>query len=85
MSRGATISPHNPATGQKSIAQVRCATAADYEDVIQSSQQAFDVWRTVPRAKRGERLFCLIIEELRQHKDALHRAASCVAGRQDQV
>ena len=66
---GALITSVNPSTGLK-LAQVRGATAADYEQVLASATQSAAIWRKVPAPKRGE-VIRLIAEELRKHKDAL--------------
>jgi aldehyde dehydrogenase (NAD+) len=68
-SRGPLIDSINPATNEV-IAQVRCATATDYEQVMQSAVQVAKDWRTVPAPRRGE-LVRLVAEELRANKDAL--------------
>ena len=44
---GRTLDSINPATAQP-IAQIRMASAAHYEQVIQRSQKAFASWRSVP-------------------------------------
>ena len=68
-SRGPLIDSINPATNEV-IAQVRCATAADYEQVMRSAVQVTKDWRMVPAPRRGE-LVRLVAEELRANKDAL--------------
>ncbi len=67
----ALIEVSNPATGER-IAQVRAASAEDYEDVMASAAQAAAVWRSVPAPKRGEAIR-LIAEELRRVKTDLGR------------
>jgi aldehyde dehydrogenase (NAD+) len=69
----------NPTTGER-IAQVRGATAADYEAVIASAQDAFETWRTVPAPRRGE-VVRLIGDELRKHKDVLGSLVSLEMGK----
>jgi aldehyde dehydrogenase (NAD+) len=69
----------NPATGQR-LAQVRGATAEDYEQVLQAAVAAARSWRQVPAPKRGE-LVRLIGEELRLHKDALGSLVSLENGK----
>ncbi len=68
-SRGPLIDSLNPATNEV-IAQVRCATVTDYEQLMQSAVQVAKEWRTVPAPRRGE-LVRLVAEELRASKDAL--------------
>ena len=50
---GALINVRNPANGTV-IGQVRPASPADYESVIESAVQTAATWRTVPAPKRGE-------------------------------
>jgi len=59
----------NPSTG-KVLAQVRSATAADYEGVIAGALAAAARWREVPAPRRGEAVR-LVGEELRKFKSAL--------------
>ena len=66
---GSLINSVNPSTGQR-LAQVRGATAADYEQVLASAAATSVIWRKVPAPKRGE-VIRLMAEELRKHKDAL--------------
>ena len=68
-SRGPLIDSVNPATNEV-IAQVRCATAGDYEQLMQSAVQVAKEWRMVPAPRRGE-VVRLVGEELRANKDAL--------------
>ncbi|HJS22484.1 MAG TPA: aldehyde dehydrogenase family protein [Steroidobacteraceae bacterium] len=68
-SRGPLIDSINPANNEV-IAQVRCATAGDYEQLMQSAVQVAKDWRMVPAPRRGE-LVRLVAEELRANKDAL--------------
>jgi aldehyde dehydrogenase (NAD+) len=76
---GPSIESTNPATGQR-IAQVRGATAADYERVMAAAVTAAAAWRSVPAPKRGEAVR-LIGEELRIHKDALGSLVSLENGK----
>jgi aldehyde dehydrogenase (NAD+) len=76
---GTLIESTNPATGQR-IAQVRGATAADYERVMAAAVTAAAAWRSVPAPKRGEAVR-LIGEELRIHKDALGSLVSLENGK----
>ena len=50
---GQLISSVNPATGE-TLAQVRSATATDYEAVMRSAVEAARAWRAVPAPRRGE-------------------------------
>ena len=66
---GTLIDSTNPSTGQI-LAQVRGATASDYEHVLASAAATAAIWRKVPAPKRGE-VVRLLADELRKHKDAL--------------
>jgi aldehyde dehydrogenase (NAD+) len=76
---GPVIESINPATGQR-LAQVRGATAADYEHVIAAAVAAAAAWRRVPAPKRGEAVR-LVGEELRAHKDSLGSLVSLENGK----
>jgi aldehyde dehydrogenase (NAD+) len=69
----------NPATGER-LAQVRAATAADYERMMASAVTAARAWRDVPAPQRGEavRRFG---ELLRQHKQDLGLLVSLENGK----
>ena len=69
----------NPATGEP-LAQVRASTPEDYDTVIASAREAFEVWRTVPAPERGEAVR-LVGEALRAHKDALGSLVSLENGK----
>jgi aldehyde dehydrogenase (NAD+) len=76
---GPLIDSINPATGQR-LAQVRGATAADYDVVIAAAVAAAAAWRRVPAPKRGEAVR-LVGEQLRAHKDALGSLVSLENGK----
>jgi aldehyde dehydrogenase (NAD+) len=76
---GALLDSINPATGER-IAQVRTASARDYEHVMSAAVAAAAAWRRVPAPKRGEAVR-LIAEELRRHKDALGSLVSLENGK----
>ncbi len=76
---GGLIDSINPATGQR-LAQVRGATADDYEHVLSAAVEAAKQWRQVPAPKRGE-IVRLMGEELRLHKDALGSLVSLENGK----
>src|SRR5476649_1696500 len=76
---GPMIESSNPATGRR-LAQVRGATAADYEHVMAAAQAAAAAWRGVPAPKRGEAVR-LLGEELRTCKDALGSLISLENGK----
>ena len=66
---GALLNVRNPANGTL-IAQVRPASADDYEHVVSSAVEIAVRWREVPAPKRGE-VVRLIGEELRGHRQDL--------------
>ena len=76
---GTLINVRNPANGTL-IAQVRPASAAEYEEVIASATQAAAAWREVPAPKRGEAVR-LMGEELRRHKQDLGTLVSLENGK----
>ena len=76
---GALIDVRNPANGTL-LAQVRPASAEDYEHVMSSAVAAAAAWREVPAPKRGEAVR-LIGEELRRHKDDLGTLVSLENGK----
>src|SRR5579883_1346171 len=59
------IVSYNPTTGEE-IASVYNCSASDYEHVLKTAHEAYQVWQTVPSPKRGE-LIRLIGDELRKH------------------
>jgi aldehyde dehydrogenase (NAD+) len=73
------IDSMNPATGKR-LAQVRGASAEDYEHVVAAAVQAAKDWRQVPAPKRGE-IVRLVGEALRQNKDALGSLVSLESGK----
>ena len=76
---GPMIDSVNPATGRR-LAQVRGATAADYEHVMTCAVAAAAAWRQVPAPKRGEAVR-LMGEELRKYKDELGSLVSMENGK----
>lgn len=69
----------NPATGE-AIASVTQASEADYEKVMEASQEAFRRWRMLPAPQRGEYVR-LIGNALREKKDALGKLVSMEMGK----
>jgi aldehyde dehydrogenase (NAD+) len=69
----------NPADGTL-LAQVRPASAADYENVVSSAVATAALWRQVPAPKRGEAVR-LLGEELRKHKSDLGTLVSLENGK----
>jgi aldehyde dehydrogenase (NAD+) len=76
---GTLIDSLNPSTGQR-LAQVRGATAADYERVMAGAVSAAAAWRRIPAPKRGEAVR-LVGQELRNFKDALGSLVSLENGK----
>jgi aldehyde dehydrogenase (NAD+) len=75
----ALLNVHNPANGLL-LAQVRPASAEDYEHVLASAVSAAAAWREVPAPKRGE-IVRLIAEELRRCKTDLGTLVSLENGK----
>src|SRR5665213_108507 len=78
-STGPLIDSINPASGKR-LAQVRGATAEDYENVMTAAVAAAAAWRQVPAPKRGEAVR-QVGEELRAFKDALGSLVSMENGK----
>jgi aldehyde dehydrogenase (NAD+) len=76
---GALINVRNPASSTL-LAQVRPATAEDYEHVLSSAVEAAAAWREVPAPKRGE-VVRLLGEELRRQKHDLGTLVSLENGK----
>src|SRR6201996_1076988 len=76
---GPLIDSINPSTGER-LAQVRGATASDYEHVMNDALAAAAAWKRVPAPKRGEAVR-LLGEALRQSKDALGSLVSMENGK----
>src|SRR5438105_2177490 len=77
--RGALLASGNPATGA-TIASVREAGAAEYDQTLQAASEAFLRWREVPAPKRGE-IVREMANALRLHKAALGRLISMETGK----
>ncbi|HEX4649357.1 MAG TPA: aldehyde dehydrogenase family protein [Steroidobacteraceae bacterium] len=75
----ALMDVRNPADGTL-LAQIRPASAADYERVMSSAVSAAQQWREVPAPKRGEAVR-LLGEELRRHKSDLGTLVSLENGK----
>lgn len=76
---GSPVESFSPSDG-KLIACVNQATLADYYEVIEKAQNAFQIWRMVPAPKRGE-LVRQIGLELRKYKDPLGKLVSYEMGK----
>src|SRR5438067_7893698 len=75
----ALMDVRNPADGTL-LAQVRPASAQDYEHVLSSAVDAAAAWRDVPAPKRGEAVR-LLGEQLRRHKSDLGTLVSLENGK----
>lgn len=73
------IDSHSPVDGKK-IASVQVASVKDYDHVVETAQQAFSYWRTVPAPKRGE-MVRQFGEALRANKEALGTLVSYEMGK----
>jgi len=77
--KGAELRSVNPTTGE-TIAKVRQATTADYDQVVKAAQKAFETWRLLPAPRRGEVVRALG-NALREKKDDLGRLVSLENGK----
>ncbi|MEM9930988.1 MAG: aldehyde dehydrogenase family protein [Bacteroidota bacterium] len=73
------ITSFSPVDG-KEIGRVSVTTKAQYDTVIETAQEAFKHWRTIPAPQRGE-IVRQYGEALRKHKDALGRLVSYEMGK----
>ncbi len=76
---GEIIDSFTPIDGQK-IASVRATTRAEYDQIIETSQKAFQEWRMVPAPKRGE-IVRQFGNKLREKKEALGKLVSLEMGK----
>lgn len=77
--RGEKIDSYSSSDGQL-IASLMQGTSDDYEKIIQTAQNAFQIWRTVPAPKRGE-VVRLIGNRLREYKEPLAQLVSYEMGK----
>jgi aldehyde dehydrogenase (NAD+) len=77
--KGAITSSVTPITGEE-IAKVQNASIDDYENMIETAQAAFKVWRKVPAPKRGEIVRQIGIA-LRESKEDLAKLVSLEMGK----
>jgi len=73
------ISSSSPVDGKK-IGQVSITSQADYEEVVQTAQAAFKVWRKLPAPKRGE-IVRQYGDALRAKKESLGKLVSYEMGK----
>jgi aldehyde dehydrogenase (NAD+) len=76
---GAPITTTNPATGE-ALAQVRSASAAEVDRVVEAAHRRFLGWRSVPAPVRGA-VVRRLGELLREHKEALGELVSLEVGK----
>ena len=76
---GEKIISISPVDG-KEIGSLNAAGEKEYHQLIETAQQAFKEWRTVPAPKRGE-VVRQIGEALRVHKEALGKLVSYEMGK----
>ncbi|MFN1836209.1 aldehyde dehydrogenase family protein [Balneola sp. MJW-20] len=73
------ISSYTPADGKK-IADVSKTTRKEYDHIVETSQKAFEVWRTMPAPKRGE-IVRQIGQKLREYKEPLGKLVTYEMGK----
>jgi len=78
-SSGETISSYSPVDG-KLIGKVSTTTKEDYEKVMETAQEAFLSWRTVPAPQRGE-IVRQFGNKLRELKEPLGQLVSYEMGK----
>lgn len=67
----------NPSTNEP-IARVRQGSLEDYNRVVQSSLEAFQMWKTIPAPKRGE-IVRQIGDELRKNLQSLGKLVRVIS------
>jgi aldehyde dehydrogenase (NAD+) len=77
--KGSLLSSRSPVDGQV-IGTAHLGSQEDYHQIIDSANQAFLSWRSVPAPKRGE-IIRQIGDRLRQHKDSLGKLVSYEMGK----
>ena len=76
---GPSIASINPADGQE-LAQVRLASAQDYEKIVSEAAEVFERWRMVPAPKRGQ-IVREVGDELRSFKEDLGTLVTLEVGK----
>lgn len=76
---GSSITSSSPVDG-KTIAAVQAASREDYDNVVATAKEAFEVWRQWPAPRRGE-IVRQIGDALRHHKEALGKLVSYEMGK----
>ncbi|WP_293875558.1 aldehyde dehydrogenase family protein [Flavobacterium sp.] len=78
-SNGEILESYSPVDGQL-IASVKTSTAADYDKVMQSANEAFKTFKHMPAPQRGE-IVRQFGEKLRKNKEALGKLVSYEMGK----
>ena len=78
-SKGGVIQSNSPVDG-KLVGSVSTADKGSYEKIIQTAQEAFLNWRTIPAPRRGE-IVRQIGEALRENKEPLGKLVSYEMGK----
>jgi len=76
---GPAIASHSPADG-KLIGNISTTTAADYDRVVKTAQEAYLTWRMMPAPKRGE-IVRQYGDKLREKKQELGQLVSYEMGK----
>ncbi len=76
------ISSYTPVDGKK-IANVSVTSKEQYEEVVATAQEAFNVWREMPAPQRGE-IVRQIGEKLREYKEPLGKLVTYEMGKINQ-
>ncbi len=76
---GETITSYSPVDGAV-VGTLRCASRAEYDQVVATAREAFLEWRKWPAPKRGE-VVRQFADELRRHKHALGTLVSYEMGK----
>ena len=76
---GPNIASHTPIDGSL-LAEVSTTSVTDFEQVIETAEAAFEIWRKVPAPKRGE-IVRQFGDKLREHKESLGQLVSLEMGK----
>jgi aldehyde dehydrogenase (NAD+) len=76
---GPNIASHTP-IDDSLLAQVSTTSVTDFEQVIETAEAAFGIWRKVPAPKRGE-IVRQFGDKLREHKESLGQLVSLEMGK----
>ena len=76
---GVKLDSYSPVDGNL-IGSINTASAAEYEQVMKTAEEAFKVWRMTPAPKRGE-IVRQIGDRLREYKEPLGKLVSYEMGK----